>query len=111
MTAFEKLQDLHNNPAKMEQRRKDLIKGCSDEVRSYNEPNKYVVAINCAHIGDDNDYSCVLSNVCVTLFEAGKKDLAYRMYLTDPMRERNGENDNRDKFTEYMNYCIDFKNK
>lgn len=47
------------------------------ETSHFNRPHKTIVAIDCRHIGDDNDYSCFLSD--------GHKAMAYKLALTDPI--------------------------
>jgi hypothetical protein len=54
-------------------------------ILEFNRPYRCAVAVNCSHIGDDNDYSCFLFNCCFELWNAGKKEMAYRLFLTDPM--------------------------
>jgi hypothetical protein len=55
-------------------------------IAEFNKPYKTAVAINCDHIGDDNDYSCVLFVVARKLWAAGEKQLAVTMANTDSMR-------------------------
>lgn len=55
-------------------------------ISEFNKPYQPAVAINCDHIGDDNDYSCVLFIVCRKLWAAGEKGLAVMMANTDSMR-------------------------
>jgi len=54
-------------------------------IAEFNKPYQTAVAINCDHIGDDNDYSCFLYRVIRELYKSGKKEMAYKLALTDPM--------------------------
>ncbi len=54
-------------------------------ISNFNKPYQSAVAINCDHIGDDNDYSCFLYRVIRELYKAGKKEMAYKLALTDSM--------------------------
>lgn len=56
-----------------------------EAMGEFNAPNKLVVAINCVHIGDDNDYSCFLSECVYKLFKAGEFETALKLANTDPM--------------------------
>ena len=56
-----------------------------EQIEQFNRPNKRAVAINCDHIGDDNDYSCFLSSVIVNLYKAGHKQQALDLMNTDSM--------------------------
>jgi len=85
MSAFAELRRLANDPQYRADRFKKMIAACHEAAVAFNEPKKYVVAINCAHIGDDNDYSCVLSDAVEKLYIVGEKELAHRMILTDTM--------------------------
>ena len=64
--------------------RKEMKVRVAKEVKEFNRPNKYAVAINCSHIGDDNDYSCFLSDVISKLYSVDKK-LAWKLFRTDSM--------------------------
>lgn len=64
---------------------KEQIELNKKEMSEFNKPYKTAVAIDCAHIGDDNDYSCFLSNAIYELWKAGKKDIALTLANTDPM--------------------------
>lgn len=55
-------------------------------IAEFNKPYQTAVAINCDHIGDDNDYSCTLFIVVRKLWAAGEKELAVTMANTDSMR-------------------------
>lgn len=57
----------------------------TSETQSFNKPYKTTVAIDCRHIGDDNDYSCFLSTAVLQLYKAGNKETAYLLAKTDPM--------------------------
>jgi hypothetical protein len=54
-----------------------------DLINNFNRPYQRAVAINCEHIGDDNDYSCFLSNVVEKLLPVDA-EMAYRLFKTDP---------------------------
>ena len=56
-------------------------------ISKFNKPYQSAVAINCDHIGDDNDYSCFLYRVIRELYKAGKKEMAYKLALTDSMMD------------------------
>lgn len=55
------------------------------ETEDFNRPHKTTVAIDCRHIGDDNDYSCFLSKAVLQLYKAGNKETSYLLAKTDPM--------------------------
>lgn len=55
------------------------------EIKNFNKPYKNIVAIDCRHIGDDNDYSCFLNGAVYELWLSGYKDRALQLYNTDPM--------------------------
>lgn len=57
----------------------------AEYVRKQNEPYKEAVCVNNANNGDDNDYSCFLTRVCMELYKTKRIELAYQLYLTDPM--------------------------
>lgn len=78
------------------------VQKVQQEVREFNNPHQPAVAINCAHIGDDNDFSCTISRVVKALFIAGEIDLAYTMYLTDPLLHRPTGNISKETFVEEM---------
>lgn len=54
-------------------------------ARSQNEPYKEAICVNNAGYGDDNDYSCFLGGVVRELFKTMRYEMAWRLYLTDPM--------------------------
>lgn len=68
----------------MDKENERLIK-IKSQIAAFNEPYKQAVAINCYHIGDDNDYSCFLTGCTFALWKAGEKDKAYRLATTDPL--------------------------
>lgn len=72
------INELVNKQAEMQTRTREMI-------NEFNKPYQSAVAINCCHIGDDNDYSCFLSRVCFELFVADKNKTAYDLFLTDPL--------------------------
>ena len=75
----------------------------TNETRLFNQPYKTTVAIDCRHIGDDNDYSCFLSDILLLLYKAGHKEQAYKLSLTDPML---CNEDTMQQFEERMQHYI-----
>lgn len=70
------------------------------EIISYNRPHKTTVAIDCRHIGDDNDYSCFLADCIYKLWLYGEKKTALKLANTDPMLVENFTADGLDKHME-----------
>lgn len=66
------------------------VKVTQEKINSFNKPWQTAVAINCAHIGDDNDYSCHLSSLIKKMIKAGLSQEAYTLWLTDPLLSREG---------------------
>lgn len=66
-------------------------------ARKQNEPYKEAVCVNNAGYGDDNDYSCFIGEVVRELFKTMRYEMAWRLYLTDPMTM---------EYIEYENFKI-----
>ena len=68
----------------LQEAREHMKANVKKEVRDFNRPYKYAVAINCSHLGDDNDYSCFLSNVIEKLYTVDRM-MAWKLFRTDSM--------------------------
>lgn len=73
-----------------------------DLINGFNKPYQTAVAVDASHIGDDNDYSCFLSDVVYTLWAAGNVEMAYKLYKTDPLGSPEAT---KESWLEYMEYC------
>lgn len=77
------------------------------DIEEFNKPSKYSVAINCLHIGDDNDYSCFLLTVIKKLYPLDPK-MAWKLFKTDSMLV---DDFPFNSFCEFIEQCIKHDNE